>query len=115
MAKDSSGIGGGGGGGHVAKLNKQIDEAIKNGDYFSVARDIVNEMQVGESVTVKNYQNGAMMKFEKLSNSSSISAFKNVLGVNHMASPEHVVSWIKDSITYAGFKPIFTKSAKKKK
>lgn len=67
----------------------------------------INSMKIGDSVTVKNYKNGDIYKFVKLGNSNTIGAFKNVNGVNHMASPQHVFGWAKDSLIYANFKPQF--------
>ena len=67
----------------------------------------INSMKIGDSVTVKNYKNGDIYKFVKLGNSNTIGAFKNINGVNHMASPQHVFGWAKDSLIYANFKPQF--------
>lgn len=76
--------------------------------FESAAEDRANfeRMQIGDSVTVKNYKTGDIYKFVKNSNNNTIFAFTNVLGKNHHASPQQVWGWIVDSF-YAKFKPEF--------
>lgn len=86
-----------------------LHESIKENlaDDIDLLEKSINNMKIGDSVTVKNYKNGDIYKFVKLSNSSTIAAFKNINGVNHIASPQQVFGWAKDSLIYANFKPQF--------
>lgn len=95
----------GGGGG----LNDKAKEIMSAGGFdkaYKVA-DLVGEMKVGDTVTCKDYRKGDIMEFKKVSNADTISAFQNVRGKNHMASPQQVKSWVRDSITYAKYDPSF--------
>lgn len=71
-----------------------------------IEQNLMN-MKVGDSVTVKNYKNGDIYKFVKKNNGNQITAFENVNGKNHLASPQHVFGWAKDSLIYSGFEPKF--------
>lgn len=70
----------------------------------------ISDMEVGDSVIVKNYKNGDTYEFVKRNDSNQISAFENIRGKNHMASPMQVFGWAKDSLIYAHFSPQFLSS-----
>ena len=68
----------------------------------------ISDMKVGDSVIIKNYKNGDTYEFVKRNDSNQISAFENIRGKNHMASPMQVFGWAKDSLIYAHFNPQFS-------
>ena len=78
----------------------------ENWDLDKLESDI-NNMKIGDSVTVKNYKNGDIYKFVKRGDHNTITDFENVLGKNHLASKQHVFGWAKDSLIYADYKPKF--------
>lgn len=94
-------------------LNDKAKEILRSGGAskaYKVA-DLVGEMKLGDSVTCKDYRKGDIMEFKKVGNADTISAFQNVRGKNHMASPQQVKSWVKDSVLYADYNPTFKESA----
>lgn len=87
------------------ETDKLYNESL--GDDLDKLKQDIDNMQIGDSVTVKNYKNGDIYKFEKLGNNGTIGDFVNVLGKNHMASKQHVLGWAKDSLIYAKYSPKF--------
>lgn len=111
-----SSAGGGGGGGAAGGLSSKAEEILNAGGFdkaYKVA-DLVNEMKIGDSVTCKDYKKGDIMEFKRVGNADTIAAFQNVRGKNHMASPQQVASWVKDSVLYADYNPTFKEGATKK-
>ena len=91
-------------------LNERFNKDLENKNKYDVVgsfRDYVKDMKVGDTVECKNYKTGKIMKFKKMSNGNTISAFKDLNGNNTMASPEHVFGWMKDSILYGDYTPKF--------
>ena len=120
MGRGSSGLGkklGGGGKAvsNAAALNAEVDKiySAAGGQNWridtSAIAALVGKMKKGESVTVKNYNNGALMEFRKNKDvdTGSVSDYTNVLSSNSYASRQQVESWVRDSVTYAHYKPVF--------
>lgn len=93
----------------LKNLQESLSESFSADEIDKLESDIKN-MKIDDSITVKNYKNGDMYKFVKRNDGNQISAFENVLGKNHMASPQQVFGWAKDSLIYANFKPKFSKN-----
>lgn len=72
----------------------------------------IDNMQIGDSVTVKNYKKDVIYKFVKRGDHNTITDFEDVLGRNHLASKEQVFSMAKDSLIYADFTPEFETSVR---
>lgn len=93
----------------LKNLQGSLGESFSSNEINKLESDIKN-MNIGDSITVKNYKNGDTYKFVKRNDGNQISAFENVLGKNHMASPQQVFGWAKDSLIYSDFKPKFSKN-----
>ena len=89
---------GGGGGGMNAKVKDLMSQ--KFGAYE--VPKLVDQMKVGDRVRVRNHKKNEDYEFEKLSDKNTISAFQNVNGKNHMASPDHVKGWVLDDVLNGG-------------
>lgn len=120
MGTGSSGLSEKSGGGgkpvsNVAALNAEVDKIYSAAggksykiDAFAIAA-LVGKMQKGEYVQVKNYKNGKLMEFRKNNDvdAGSIIDYTNVLDSNSHASRQQVESWVKNSVMYADYKPVF--------
>ena len=92
------------------RFNDEVEKVRKEkGAVFAgiKASDLIDDMEVGSIVECKNYKTGEVMAFRKNSNNNSIIAYTNINGKNHHASPEHVKSWLRESIVYADYTPVF--------
>lgn len=87
------------------ETDKLYNESL--GDDLDKLEQDLDSMQIGDSVTVKNYKNGDIYKFVKRGDNDTITDFENVLGKNHLASKQHVLGWAKDSLIYAKYPPKF--------
>lgn len=105
----SPGSGGGASGGLNAKVKALLSG--DSGNKYKVGA-LVDEMKVGDRVKVHNHKKNEDYEFEKLSDRDTIGAFQNVTGKNHMASPDHVKSWVQNDVLNGGV-PSFTEKAEK--